>query len=111
MLGGVAGADVGVADAAAAGAVGEAAGAVEAVVAAAIAGDVAAGSRRDFLNCPSATTPRSERRIETFLLARAATSPLIVALALPHIVVCGDLTRPQARTAWLDRLCTTYEGR
>src|SRR5262249_14407630 len=35
--------------------------AVVAVVAAAIAG-VAAGSRRDFLNCPSATMPRSERR-------------------------------------------------
>jgi hypothetical protein len=62
---GAADADVAAADAASAlvDAVGEAAGDVVAVVAAAIAG-VAAGSRRDFLNCPSATMPRSERRIE-----------------------------------------------
>src|SRR5262249_44114715 len=80
---GAAGVDVGAADAAyaLADAVGEAAGAVVAVGAAAIAGDVAAGSRRDFLNRPSALMARSERRIEALLLARAATSPLIVAPA------------------------------
>jgi len=63
---GVAGVDVAAADAASAlaDAVGEAAVAAGDVVAAAIAGDVAAGGRRDFLNCPSATMPRSERRIE-----------------------------------------------
>ena len=60
---GAADADVAAADAASAlaDAVGEA---VVAVVAVAIAGDVAAGGRRDFLNCPSVTMPRSERRIE-----------------------------------------------
>ena len=63
---GAAGVDVAAADAASAlaDAVGEAVVAVVAVVAVAIAGDVAAGGRRDFLNCPSVTMPRSERRIE-----------------------------------------------
>ena len=60
---GAAAVDVAAVDAASAlvDAVGEAVGDVVAVAAAAIAG-VAAGSRRDFLNCPSATMPRSERR-------------------------------------------------
>jgi hypothetical protein len=44
---------------------------VVAVVAAAIAGGVAAGSGRDFLNRPSAIMARSERRVEALLLARA----------------------------------------
>ena len=66
---GAAGADVTAADAASAlaDAVGEAVVVVVVVVvvvAAAIAGDVAAGGRRDFLNCSSATMPRSERRAQ-----------------------------------------------
>jgi len=62
-LPGVAGADVAAADAASelVDAVGEAVVAAEAVVAVAIAGDVAAGGRRDFLNCPSVTMPRSSQ--------------------------------------------------
>ena len=54
-------------------AVGEAAVAVEAVVAAAVAGDVAAGSRRDFLNCSHHAEERAPDRAP--LLARAPAWP------------------------------------
>ena len=60
---GAADADVAAADVASAlaGAVGEPAGAVVGVGAVVAAAAAAAGSRRDFLNCPSVTMPRSSQ--------------------------------------------------
>src|SRR5262249_44177974 len=85
-LPGAADADVAAADAASAlaDAVGEAVVVVVVVVAAAIAGDVAAGGRRGFLNCPSATMPRSERQAQ-LVPAVAPILPLtLLALAFPR---------------------------